>query len=212
MSYGVRVKICGVTRAEDADAAIEAGADALGLNFVPSSPRFVDDETAGRIARRVRDRAELWGVFVDEDPRRIRQLARELPLSRVQLHGDEPPAQVSELADLSVVKGIRVRGAGDLAALNEYRPWAFLLDACAEDARGGTGRTFDWGVARGAATDAMLVLAGGLTPENVRRAVRAVRPDWVDTASGVETSPGVKDPELMRRFVQEARGGSAHEE
>ena len=207
----VSVKICGVTRGLDAQAAIEAGADAIGLNFVRTSPRFLEQPAAERIASAVDGRVELWGVFVDEDPCRVRRRALAVRLSRVQLHGDEPPEEVQALADLSVVKGIRVRGPESLERMARYSPWGFLLDTWSQEAPGGTGRTFDWKLARGASVRARLVLAGGLKPENVRAAVRAVRPDWVDTASGVESSPGIKDHDRMRRFIEEARRGSADE-
>ena len=210
MDGRVRVKICGVTRTEDALAAVQAGVDAIGLNFVPSTARVIDAETAARIAEAVAGRAELWGVFVDEDPGRVRQCATQVGLTRVQLHGDESPDAVDRLADLSVVKAIRVRDAESLSAFARYRPWGFLLDTYSESLPGGTGKSFDWSLLAGRErNEARLVLSGGLGPDNVCDAVRTVRPDWVDAASGVESSPGVKDHELVRRFVEAAREGCA---
>jgi phosphoribosylanthranilate isomerase len=208
MSDPVRIKICGVTRPEDALAAASAGADAIGINFCAASKRRVTPERAREIAGAVQGRIEVWGVFVDEDPEQVRRIAAEVPLTRVQLHGSEGPETARALADLPVVKALRVKDAGSLAAAENYRGvWGVLLDAYAPDAAGGTGRRFDWSLIPWPWPVGKLVLAGGLSPRNVAAAVRVVRPDWIDTASGVERAPGEKDPDLVREFVEKAHGG-----
>jgi phosphoribosylanthranilate isomerase len=211
-----RVKICGITRPEDALAAAAAGADAIGLNFYPRSTRFVGQEQARRIAAVVPAGVVRVGVFVNATAEEIVQTFVGTPLDLVQLHGDEPPELVCRLGDRPVVRVFRV-GQGGLAAALEYldrcrhlgtTPRLVLADAAAGRAYGGTGELADWSALRGypvADWHPPLILAGGLTPENVADAIRAVRPAGVDTASGVESSPGIKDHALIRRFVEAAR-------
>jgi phosphoribosylanthranilate isomerase len=217
MPEPVRVKICGITRVQDALAAADAGADAIGLNFYSGSARCVTPDAARKIASAVSSRlrryntdetgrVEVWGVFVDEDPARIRGLARDIPLARVQLHGRETPEAAAALADLSAVKALRVKDAQSIAEAGRYSGlWGMLLDAFSADAAGGTGSRFDWSWIPLPWKNGKLVLAGGLDPDNVAEAVRAVQPDWVDTASGVERRPGEKDPERVRTFVENAK-------
>ncbi|HEX8435474.1 phosphoribosylanthranilate isomerase [Archangium sp.] len=203
-----RVKICGLTRVEDARLAWAAGADALGLNFYPRSPRFVTAETAAALARTRPALGAVVGVFVNESPDVIRDRVRECGLTAVQLHGDEPPEACSGYG-VPVIKALRVRGpedverartfvgAGDVAAL--------LLDGAAPG-YGGGGVGFDWSlVARLADAGVPVLVAGGLTPANVEEAVRATRPYGVDVASGVEVSPGIKDADAVRAFVRAAK-------
>jgi phosphoribosylanthranilate isomerase len=200
---GVRVKICGVTRLEDALAAARLGADAVGFNFWPRSKRFLPPPAAAAIVARLPPSVATFGVFVD--PSRA-ELEEALALSGVgvaQLHGDEAPELCLGLA-VPVVKAIRVREGRDLARLASYEVRAFLLDAPSAG-YGGSGETFDWGLAAEAARELPVLLAGGLTPDNVADAVRAVRPLGVDVASGVESSPGVKDPARMELFVRRAK-------
>jgi phosphoribosylanthranilate isomerase len=199
-----RVKICGVTNLEDAAAAVEAGADYLGFNFYARSPRHVSPAAARAIIERLPRGVECVGVFVNErGPEEVERIAGEAGVAAAQLHGDETPEFCSRLRGLQIIKALRV-GAGysaERAAL--YRTDAVLLDAFAADAFGGTGRTFDWSLAK-ATREAVpkLFLAGGLTPENVAGAIRAVAPYAVDVCSGVESSPGRKDSRLMRCFVE----------
>ena len=214
-SAPVRVKICGLKRPAQARAAVSAGADAVGVVFA-ESPRQVALEEAKEVATAARDEAakagrtiEAWGVFVNEEAGRIIELARGVPLDVVQLHGDETVELARTLGGLRLVKAVRVMDAGaleEIARLVASGAFeAVLLDSFDERARGGTGRTFDWEVAREACRYHRIVLAGGLSPANVAEAVRRVRPWMVDASSGVESAPGEKDAALVERFVSEAR-------
>jgi len=210
-----RIKICGITRAEDARLAAQAQAEAIGLNFYRRSKRCVTPETARRIAAAVGSGVAKVGVFVNESTDRIQSLAAEIPLDYIQLHGDEPVEQLAELADLRVIKAFRSRDGGLQAAVDclnacraTQRPRAVLIDAYAPGDYGGTGKTLDWttlGQDAQLPHDVPLLLAGGLTPENVADAIRLARPFGVDVASGVESSPGVKDAEKVNAFVAGAR-------
>jgi len=203
----VRVKICGITRLEDALAAVRLGADALGFNFWPGSRRFVAPAAARAIIRALPPLVTTVGVFVDPSHEEAAAAAGVSGVQVLQLHGDEP-ATLCRSFQLPVVKGLRVAGPASLQALDAYQGVAgFLLDA-AGPGYGGSGLTFDWSLARAVAVRATVLLAGGLTPANVGEAVRAVRPYAVDVASGVESSPGVKDHALMARFIAAARAAA----
>jgi indole-3-glycerol phosphate synthase/phosphoribosylanthranilate isomerase len=200
-----QVKICGITTPEDAEAAVRAGADAIGLNFWPESKRRVSLDQAARIAAVVPSRVRLAGVFVNADLRTIEHALATVPLSAIQLHGDEPP-ELSAQIPAAVIRSIPISAATAFDRARQYPAAAFLLDAPAKG-YGGAGEPFDWSLA-GSARDRLqrpIVLAGGLTPENVAEAIRRVRPDGVDVASGVESAPGRKDPERLRKFVVAAR-------
>lgn len=202
----VQVKICGVTNIEDALAAAEAGARMLGFNFYPKSPRYITPGEARRIVESLPAGVKGYGVFVNEEgPEVVRAVAREAGLSAVQLHGDESPEFCDALGGLFTIKALRVGPGYEIAGARTYRTDAVLLDAYSGEAYGGTGKTFDWAVAR-ATREAVgrLFLAGGLTPDTVAAAVEAVRPYAVDVCSGVESSPGRKDHALVRRFVAAA--------
>jgi phosphoribosylanthranilate isomerase len=204
----VRVKICGITNLEDALAAVEAGADALGFNFYRKSPRYVAARDAGRIIERLPARVLCVGVFVNEDAEEVRRVMKEAGLGAAQLHGDESADYCRGLGCGMTIKALRVGEGFDVEKVAQTGAGAVLLDANAGEAFGGTGRTFDWEVARRAsALVPKLFLAGGLTPENVAGAVRAVRPFAVDVCSGVETAPGRKSASLVKNFIEAARGG-----
>lgn len=201
-----RVKICGITSVEDALVAVEAGADAIGLIFWPRSRRSVDVTRAQAITRVLPPLVSTVGVFVDETPDHVRAVADAVGLSGVQLHGDE---QVREWAHFPrpVLKALPVEQYDD-------SPWktaraGILVDAHDPVSIGGTGRTVDWDRARVIAATRPLVLAGGLSPDNVADAVAHVRPWGVDVASGVERSPGVKDAERVRAFIVAVRAADA---
>lgn len=192
------LKICGVTRAEDAGELIELGVHALGVNFWPESKRFLSVATAAPILDACRGRIIRVGVFVNAEPSLARQLFEHGLIDIAQFHGDESPEYCAAFADagLPFIKAIGVRGEGSLENVAAYRASAILLDTPAPGTYGGTGETFDWSYARDfVAThpDIAVLLAGGITPENAAEAVSQVHPAALDVASGAELSPGVKD-------------------
>jgi phosphoribosylanthranilate isomerase len=199
-----RVKICGVTRPEDAEASVEAGADAIGLNFFPKSPRCVDAATARRIVEAIAGRALAVGVFVDADAAAIEALRSATGIGCIQLHGDEPPELLASFLP-HAYKAIRVRGPEALVEARRFAGEHILLDAYVPGMPGGTGARFDWSLAAQLAHERKLTLAGGLDPSNVAAAIAAVQPYCVDVASGVESAPGRKDPEKVRAFIQAAK-------
>jgi len=200
----VRVKICGITCREDADMAVEAGADALGFVFCATSSRCVTPQKAAAIIRELPPFVQTVGLFVDEEPEQVNWTADFCGLDLVQLHGDEDPDYCVEI-NRRVIKAFRVKDAASLTAISRYRVAGYLLDAWSPLAHGGTGLTFDWELAKGAGIADRLILAGGLTPENVAEAVRMVAPYGVDVSSGVESAPGRKDAEKVREFVRRSK-------
>lgn len=201
----IRVKICGITNVEDALLACELGADAIGLNFYDKSPRCISPFAASKIIRKLPPFVAPVGVFVNWQAAPVTTLAKALALSAAQLHGDEPPKLVTEIArKVSVIKGLHVGKGTALPPFAKYRgATAFLLDAPHSGQYGGTGHTTDWSLAQTAAKSHRILLAGGLTPENVAEAILAVRPYAVDVTSGVEAKPGRKDPGKLRAFFDE---------
>ena len=201
-----RVKHCGITSLDDASAAVEAGAWALGLNFWPRSARSCDPGAAVGIARALRRRVEICGIFVNQPIEEIAALAEEVPLSMVQLHGDEGPSFCSEVARRTgarVLKAAGIASRADLQALQAFRNVDFhLVDARVPGLRGGTGQTVDWDLIASRRSPVPLVLSGGLTPDNVAEAITRVRPYAVDVASGTESASGVKDHALLRAFSE----------
>lgn len=203
------IKICGVTSTEDAERVAEAGADAVGLNLVQKSKRYVDEVTARRVIAAVAGRLEVVAVVADTDPAALRALRERLGVDTLQLHGSEPPAVLERLSP-HAYQAVRIAEAADVAAARAYGGTRLLVDAKVKGELGGTGQTFDWTLVRDLARERALVLAGGLTPENVASAVRALRPYGVDTASGVEgADPRRKDPAKIMRFVEQARAAAA---
>ena len=203
----VRVKICGITNTGDAQAAVEAGANLLGFNFFERSPRHITPQEAAKIRKLVPKSVKAVGIFVNQLPAEVIALRESLRLDAVQLHGDEPPQAVAEIATAApVIKAFRVEPEFPIDTLEQYpEAFAFLFDAAHTGQYGGTGRTTDWDVARRAASNHRIILAGGLKVENVAAAVRIVRPYAVDVASGIESKPGKKDHGRMREFIQEVR-------
>ena len=204
----VRVKVCGVTRVEDVRMAWAEGVDVLGLNFYARSPRHVDVPTAAALARTRPALGAVVGVFVNEAPDIIRMTVRECGLTAVQLHGDEPPEACAGFG-VPVIKALRVAGPEDVERARRYvgagDVTALLLDGAAPG-YGGGGVGFDWSlVARLTDAGVPVLVAGGLTPANVAQAVKATRPYAVDVASGVESSPGIKDADAVRAFVRNAK-------
>jgi phosphoribosylanthranilate isomerase len=192
----VKVKICGITNWTDARRAVEAGAQFLGFNFYRPSPRYIQAAAARRIIRRLPDGIAAVGVFVNEPEANMLTIARRVGLDYLQLHGDEPPEQVARLKrEIPVIKAVRVRDSFRPKQLDSFgRASAILLDGFDVRRHGGTGKTFNWNLARGSNGSRRIFLAGGLTPENVAEAIRVARPYAVDVCSGVEARPGKKDP------------------
>lgn len=199
----MKIKVCGITNIDDAHLAAELGADMLGFIFYAKSQRAVSRETAARISCAVT--VEKVGVFVNETEANIRQTLQECGLNVLQFHGDESPSFCRQFS-AKKIKAIRVRDAESLQAAAEYDVDALLLDTYTDSQRGGTGKTFDWSLAvKAKSLGRPIILSGGLTPDNVRDAIRAVQPYAVDVASGVEREPGRKDPEKLRRFIEACR-------
>jgi len=203
----MRVKVCGITTLRDAEAAVVLGADALGFNFCPASPRFVEGADALRIIRRLPPFVVPVGVFVNvPDPADVVRLAAESGVAAVQLHGDESPEYCRRLSGLPLIKALRVGSPTDLDAAASFPVRAVLLDSREGSLWGGTGRIFDWGMIDAARRPRVpLILAGGLNASNVANAIRKVRPYAVDVCSGVESEPGVKDPGKLAAFMTEVR-------
>jgi phosphoribosylanthranilate isomerase len=202
-SARTRVKICGITRVEDGAAAAARGADAIGLNFYAPSPRSVDLETAAAIRRALPPFVTVVGLFVNAAPEAVAESAEKVGLDMLQFHGDESPELCGGLG-MPYLKAVRVDDAVDLRAqARRYADAAgLILDTPDEELWGGTGSTFDWDLVP-ADLAVPVVLAGGLTPENVAEAVRRLRPYAVDVSGGVEASPGVKDAGKVARFIDE---------
>lgn len=200
-----RVKICGITNLADALAAVEAGADALGLNFYEKSPRHVSIKTATEISKQLPPFVMRVGVFVNADEDLVTRAIGECGLAMLQFHGDEPPEFCTQFGLMSM-KAFRIRDVKSLEELPKFSTDAYLLDAFSPEARGGTGEKFNWDLAVEAQKFGKpIFLAGGLTPENVAGAVRKVKPFGVDVASGVESSPGKKDHAKVRAFIAAVR-------
>lgn len=204
----MKIKICGITRLEDAQVAIAAGATLLGFNFYPRSPRYLSSAAARAIIEQLPPAIAKVGVFVNLPPAEVDAIARAAGLTQVQLHGHEPAGDFAALAAWQPIRVLALRTPADLAQVPALPAAGLLIDTPTVD-YGGSGRTGDWALARQAAALRPLFLAGGLRPENVAAAVHAVRPDGVDVSSGVETSPGVKDHARVRAFVAAALAAAA---
>ncbi|PLX98596.1 MAG: phosphoribosylanthranilate isomerase [Desulfuromonas sp.] len=201
----MKVKICGITSLDDALHACSCGADALGFVFYDKSPRCVTPEAARVIINALPPFVSTVGLFVNEKPQTIRAIAEQCGLDVIQLHGDEGPA-ACDYAPHRTVKALRVKDAASLEGHTAYRTNALLLDAWSKKAYGGTGETFNWALAATVARQRPVILAGGLSPENVGAAISAVRPYAVDVSSGVESAPGVKDRQKLAAFIAAAKG------
>lgn len=199
-----RVKICGITRSEDANLAVQLGAAALGFNFYAPSPRYISPAAARAIVSELPPLVTPVGIFADEvDDQRVADVARESRVTAVQVHGPQFPQLDGALAGFIRIRAVAVRNGFRADTLRDLGGEAFLLDAYDPVLPGGTGKPFNWTLAREANRFGTIILAGGLTPENVGQAIREVRPFAVDVASGVESSPGVKDPVKLRAFFDQ---------
>ena len=208
MKRTIQIKVCGLTEAKMAAACVALEIDAVGLVFYPPSPRFISDVQAEEIAAAVDGRAAVIGVFVDEPADEILQKVKRCGLTGVQLHGRETPTEVTQLKNegLTVIKALFHKREPTFQSISRYGPSAFLLECGRGWLPGGTARVWDWTDAQPIATNAPVILAGGLTPENVGQAVRLGRPHAVDVSSGVEASPGKKDLTKIEAFVSAVAG------
>ena len=197
-----RVKICGIKTEEDARDAVLLGADAIGLIFIPTSPRYIDPAGAAKIIEKLPPFVSVVGVFMNHpDPQNLEDFAVSLGLHAVQLHGNETPDYCSMIQRIKVIKSFRVDASFRVDTLRTYGSGTFLLDGCTP----GSGQGFDWNLAFGANAFGSIIIAGGLNPENVGTAIGTLHPFGVDVASGVESKPGRKDYEKMRRFIEAVR-------
>ena len=212
--FSVRVKICGLTRVDEAVACMQAGADLIGLNFHSGSARFVDLSRAGEIIAAIARPARAVGLFVNRPADEVARIADQLGLVYIQLHGDEPPEDLRVLDRFSIIRAFRLGSVADIGAMNNYleraraagrSPDAVLVDAHVPGRVGGTATLLAENVLAGIPPLPRLILAGGLTPENVAERVARARPWMVDVASGVESSPGRKDAVKVAAFIQAAR-------
>ncbi|HZO76531.1 MAG TPA: phosphoribosylanthranilate isomerase [Solirubrobacteraceae bacterium] len=207
-----KIKFCGITSLNDAQLAHDLGAWAIGLILWPGSPRRCTPAAGAEIAARFRRRMEVVGVFVNPTLEQVIGLSDEIGLTAIQLHGDEGPSFCAEAArrtGCKVIKAMRVRSRADIQALVPFRTDYHLLDSHVPGQRGGSGETFEWELARAHRGPVPLILSGGLKPENVAEAIRVVSPFAVDVASGVEASPGRKDPRKLEAFAKEVAGAHA---
>lgn len=204
-----KIKICGITNFEDAMMAVEAGADALGFVFFRGSSRFISSENAEDIICRLPPFVQTVGLFVNEELATVNRVADQCGLNLVQLHGEESPDYCAAVTR-RIIKAFRVKDASSLGEMANYHVAACLLDAWSPAAHGGTGKTFNWEIAASAAASQCVILAGGLTPENVAGAIASVRPYAVDVSSGVECAPGRKDTLKLHQFIRAVR--NKHEE
>ncbi|MEI7907158.1 MAG: phosphoribosylanthranilate isomerase [Bacteroidota bacterium] len=197
------IKICGITTYDDAVMAIEAGATAIGFNFYSKSKRYIQPERAKEIADRIRGKISIVGIFVNEDAAAVRAIGASVKLTYCQFHGDEEPEYVNRFSN--AIKSFRVNESLKNVYFDDYKTAAFLLDAYDEKEFGGTGKTFNWLLAREANEFGKIILAGGLNDANVIDAIETVEPWGVDVSSGVEIEPGKKDAEKVKKFVLNAR-------
>lgn len=204
----IKVKICGITNAEDANAAIDLGADALGFIFVPDTPRYIEPHEAKQIVGNLPPFITTVGVMADKNIGDVSKIIKICGLNAVQLHGSETPKYCSTLylnCRTAIIKGFRIKDRNSLLPIPEYKVNAYLLDTYVKGKKGGTGETFNWDLANEAKKYGKIIIAGGLTHLNVAQAVQHIRPYAVDVSSGVEASPGRKDHTKVEEFIKNAR-------
>jgi phosphoribosylanthranilate isomerase len=202
----MRIKICGITNLDDAMAAVDYGTDALGFVFFNQSPRYITYQKAAAIITKLPPCITTVGVFVNEDPEQIEKSVAITGIDVVQLHGNESPEKI--VSSRRIIKAIRVKSLESLDPLIFFKDWvsAFLLDTYTPDIFGGTGQIFNWDIAVEAKQFGRIILAGGLTPDNIAEAVRWVKPYGIDVSSGVESEKGKKDYKKLKLFIERARG------
>ena len=201
----VEIKICGITNVSDARAVAEYGADALGFIFYPKSQRYVEPEKAREIIQKLSCKIGKVGVFINHEVREVKEIVQFCGLDLIQLHGDEPPEYCAQFPTSSLIKAVSCRTEEEVLELRSYPVAAILMDACDAEHYGGTGKLSDWKLAIRLMEMHPLILAGGLNEENIRKAIKTVRPQAVDVNSGVEISPGKKDPNKIREIIKIVR-------
>ena len=202
----VKIKVCGMTSLKDALVAVEGGADAVGFIFYKKSPRSVTMKTVREIVLELPPFVDTVGVFVDETAEQINKIADYCNLDIIQLHGDESPTYCKKIRR-KVIKAFRIKDMQSVKKISNFQVSGFLLDTFSEKLHGGTGKVFDWNLALPAKKFGPVIMAGGLTPNNVQQAVRQIRPYGVDVCSGVESEPGIKDHKKVRAFLKNANAG-----
>jgi phosphoribosylanthranilate isomerase len=203
----VKIKICGITNLEDALSVFFAGADALGFVFYKKSPRYISLARAQKICRILPKKILRVGVFVNEKIPQVKQIARTLRLDMLQFHGQETAEYCRQFKGYKVIKAFRIKEAEDLNKVSGYRNCAYLFDSFSGREFGGTGKKFNWKIlARANKMKPAIFISGGLSPANVRQAVKLLKPDWVDASSCLESKPGKKDQRKIKKFVQALRG------
>jgi len=202
----VKVKVCGMTSLKDALVAVEGGADAVGFIFYKKSPRSVTMKTVREIVLELPPFVDTVGVFVDETAEQINKIADYCNLDIIQLHGNESPTFCKKIRR-KVIKAFRIKDMQSVKKISNFQVSGFLLDTFSENLHGGTGKVFDWNLALPAKKFGPVIMAGGLTPNNVQQAVRQIRPYGVDVCSGVESEPGIKDHKKVRAFLKNANAG-----
>ena len=204
----VKVKICGITNLDDARSAVAAGCDALGFVFYRKSPRYISPDDVSGIIRKLPGKIVKVGVFVDEKAQRIKNIAKLCRLDFVQLHGRESVNFCKKLKGLKIIKAFRVKGTIDENDISRYKVKAYLFDTYVKSKAGGTGKSFNWGLLCGIKKNKTPVfLSGGISVKNVKKAVKTVKPQWVDVSSSVEKLPGRKDAKKVREFIKAAKRG-----
>lgn len=201
----MKIKICGITTIEDAIFCADNGADALGFIFYRKSKRFIEPEAAARIISSIPPFISAVGVFVDEERSTILNIYNTCHLDVLQFHGDETPEYVELFTQQKVIKAIRVKDANSIKSIKDFKVSAFLLDSYVKGVQGGTGVTFNWALVEEAKQYGKIILSGGLNPGNIKEAIQKVKPYAVDASSSLETAPGIKNRELVKQFIEEAR-------
>lgn len=203
----VKVKICGITNADDALASINAGCDAIGFAFFKKSPRYITAEKASLLIRQLPGKVIKIGVFADAKENTVKRIARLCKLDMLQFHGHESPAFCNKFKGYKVIKAFRIKDKVDLKEILKYKTFAYLFDAFSATKLGGTGRKFDWNLLTGNTGNlrACIFLSGGLNPKNVNKAIRTVHSDWVDASSSLEVKPGQKDHKKVKDFIKNAK-------
>jgi phosphoribosylanthranilate isomerase len=205
MAKMTKVKICGIKTLSDAKFAVDYGADAIGFVFAESI-RNVSEEKVRAIVQKLPPFVTTVGLFVNDTAENIEAICRFCGLNAIQLHGNERPALLNKLKDFKTIKAFRIRNEKDIIPIKKYKPDAILLDGYSEKNMGGTGTSFDWKIVKDIRTSIPIIVAGGLTPLNVSRAIKIVKPYGVDVSSGVESSPGKKDRKLIKKFIDAVKG------